>query len=265
MLSRLARWQTSLSPPTHFSCLGVSDDSIFVSGCLGNCPLRRGLGRHIPRYRAGGWARRRPGARESCRGGLGSGPVGAVVRETNPGPGGARPGPFDGDGRAGRLGVLDEVVVGRPDQPIAVIAVTGGVVGKPGGASPDPGGWPLGPAGAEPASPRASGDIGLRSLLVHVRRLLSALLGNVGDDGAAAAETVRSRSWSTGRHWFGGPHSCMAGPGLEPGARGRCFELWPPGDKAACGPRFAASSGRMVLSRCWSWPPRRPGPRFLRG
>jgi hypothetical protein len=172
----------------------------------------------MPRSRAGGWTWCRPGARESCRSGLGSGPVGAVVRQTNPGSGGARPGPFGGDGGAGRLGVLDEVVVGRPDQPVTVIAVTGRVVGEPGGALPDPGVWPLGPAGAEPASPPASGSIELRSLLLHVRRLLSALLGNVRDGRAAEAETVRSRSWSTGRPLLLALHSRRAGQGLE---------LWP--------------------------------------
>ena len=246
MLSRLARWQTSLSSPTHFSCLGASDDSIFVSGCLGNCPLRRGLGRHMPRYRAGGWARRRPGARESWRSGLGSGPVGAVVRETNAGPGGARPGPFDGDGGARRLGVSRRGGR-RPARPASNNDSSHGprrrqarrCLARSRRLAVGSGGCRTGVA-AGVGGHRAEIALGACA------SSSSGLLGNVGDDGAAAAETVRSRSWSTGRHWFGGPHSCMAGPGLEPGARGRCFELWPPGDKAACGPRFAASSGRVV-------------------
>ena len=188
------------------------------------------------------------------------------------GPGGARPGAFHGDGGAQRLGVLDQVIVGRPDQPTSVIAATGGVVDQPGGALPTQGGWALGPAGAE----AASGSMEVGSLwCMSVGFFRPCRDGH--DNRTPRADPVRPGSPSTGS-------ACSRRSQPECGRRprtmahGRCSESkCPPADKIGLrgGVRFlggradalrlAGCVQRPVVSRCWSWLPRRLGPRFLRG
>ena len=131
------------------------------------------------------------------------------------GPWGCETGPIPRRRRRSAPRRLDQVIVGWPDQPIALIAVTGGVVDQPGGALPDPGRLGLGSGGCRRRC--RLGKHGGGIALVHVRRLLSAPVGDGHDN-----RTPRADRFGPARRRLAAlvcaVHSRSAGEGLE---------LWP--------------------------------------
>ena len=76
------------------------------------------------------------------------------------------------------------MVAGRPDQPIAVVAVTGRIEAEPSGSLSDPGGRVLRAAGTEPALPACwSIEVGVWQM--HVGRIFRFVVHGVHDNRTA--------------------------------------------------------------------------------